>query len=282
MPAPRLLLVTDLQRTHLPLPVLTAEAVAGGVDAIYLRHLSSGDDWVESLRRIRDRIPTEVLLMVPGDSLCSFAGVGRHLREREAIPRETLGISPALISRSVHSPAEAARSFGFQYLVAGHVFASLSKPGQQPLGLEGLTSIVAAAPVPVVAIGGVTPIRVADVIAAGAQGVAVIGAICEAPDPRGAARELREAVDAALSTSTKGSSMTSTPIDEATITISVNGKPREIAAGGTVHDLLASRRLADSMAIVERNGIILPRDSYATTVLVSGDQLEVVHAVGGG
>lgn len=76
--------------------------------------------------------------------------------------------------------------------------------------------------------------------------------------------------------------MHSAPSTETTITIVVNGKPREIPAGATVHDLLASRKLADSMAIVERNGIILPRDSYATTALAADDQLEIVHAVGGG
>lgn len=76
--------------------------------------------------------------------------------------------------------------------------------------------------------------------------------------------------------------MNSAPSSETTITIMVNGKPRELPAGATVHDLLASRKLADSMAIVERNGIILPRDSYAATILSAGDQLEVVHAVGGG
>jgi sulfur carrier protein len=76
--------------------------------------------------------------------------------------------------------------------------------------------------------------------------------------------------------------MNSAPGSETTIAITVNGKPRELPAGATVHDLLASRKLADSMAIVERNGIILPRDSYATTALSAGDQLEVVHAVGGG
>lgn len=76
--------------------------------------------------------------------------------------------------------------------------------------------------------------------------------------------------------------MHSAPSTETTITIVVNGKPREISAGATVRDLLASRKLADSMAIVERNGIILPRDSYATTALAADDQLEIVHAVGGG
>lgn len=76
--------------------------------------------------------------------------------------------------------------------------------------------------------------------------------------------------------------MNSATVSEAMIAIMVNGKPRELSAGATVHDLLASRKLADSMAIVERNGVILPRDSYLTTLLATGDQLEVVHAVGGG
>ena len=40
--------------------------------------------------------------------------------------------------------------------------------------------------------------------------------------------------------------------------------------------------MTDAMAIVERNGIIVPRAEYATTELQAGDRLEVVHAVGGG
>ena len=76
--------------------------------------------------------------------------------------------------------------------------------------------------------------------------------------------------------------MTSTPSRETAISVTVNGKPRELPSGCTVHELLASRKLSDGMAIVERNGIILPRDSYASTILATGDQLEVVHAVGGG
>ena len=50
---------------------------------------------------------------------------------------------------------------------------------------------------------------------------------------------------------------------------------------GTVHDFLAGMRTADVMAIVERNGEIVPRGEYAITPLRSGDHLEVVHAVGG-
>lgn len=76
--------------------------------------------------------------------------------------------------------------------------------------------------------------------------------------------------------------MDSTPNSQDSTTITVNGKPREVPVGSTVHDLLTGRKLVASMAIVERNGIILPRDLYTSTVLEAGDQLEVVHAVGGG
>jgi sulfur carrier protein len=70
--------------------------------------------------------------------------------------------------------------------------------------------------------------------------------------------------------------------DPATIEITVNGKPLSIAAGSTIRDFLAGKKLADTMAIVERNGIIVPRATYPETPLEAGDVLEVVHAVGGG
>lgn len=282
MPAPRLLLVTDLARTRLPLLDLAAEAVAGGVDAIYLRHLAPGDDWAATVVQMRDRVPPGVLLMVPGEPPSGIPRVGKHLRERDPLPQSLPSGEQAIVSRSVHSPLAAAHSTGVSYVVAGHVFPSASKPGQEPIGLGGLANIISAAPTPVVAIGGITPERVAAVITAGARGVAVIGAICEAHDPRAAASNLRAAVDAALASHAKGPAMTSAAHSETTISITVNGKLRDVPAGGTVHDFLASRKLADSMAIVERNGIILPRDAYATIVLEAGDQLEVVHAVGGG
>ena len=66
------------------------------------------------------------------------------------------------------------------------------------------------------------------------------------------------------------------------VEIVVNGKPISVAAGATVHDFLASKRMTDAMAIVERNGEIVPRGEYGETPLQTGDRLEVVHAVGGG
>jgi sulfur carrier protein len=74
------------------------------------------------------------------------------------------------------------------------------------------------------------------------------------------------------------SNTTSVPATELT----VNGKSVSVPTGSTVHDFLASKKMTDAMAIVERNGEIVPRDAYGTTVLEEGDRLEVVHAVGGG
>lgn len=203
MSVPRLLLVTDPMRTQLPLPELVAGAVAGGVDAIYLRHLAPDDDLPGSVVQIREVVGPHVLLLVPSEPPEGVPNVGRHLRERDPLPGQSGHRWPYLASRSIHSPVEAARSNGVDFVVAGHVFPSASKPGRSPLGLDGLTGIVTAAPCPVVAIGGITPERVSRVISAGAQGVAVIGAICEALDPFAAARELRAAVDAALAPSRK-------------------------------------------------------------------------------
>jgi thiamine biosynthesis protein ThiS len=285
--APRLMLVTDARRARMPLLDLVTEATAGGVDAIYLRDADgSSDDLALTVRTLRARIGDEVVLLVNGGPQAVAIGSGLHLRERDTPPdaaRAVLGPNVA-IGRSVHSPQGAAAATGADYILAGHVYPSPSKPGLPPFGIAGLASIVAVAPCPVIAIGGITPDRVAEVIQAGARGVAVIGAIVAAEDPRAAARALRVAVDHALQHQ-KEASMSSKingGSDTSTVDIVVNGKSISVVAGATVHDFLAGKRMTDAMAIVERNGEIVPRGEYGDTPLQPGDRLEVVHAVGGG
>jgi sulfur carrier protein len=70
--------------------------------------------------------------------------------------------------------------------------------------------------------------------------------------------------------------------EQFSVEILVNGKPASVPMNATVHDFLASKRMTDAMAIVERNGEIVPRRNYGNTPLEAGDRLEVVHAVGGG
>jgi len=101
-----------------------------------------------------------------------------------------------LISRAVHSAEAAARAGreGADIVQIGTIFETESKPGAAAIGLDGLREACAAASVPVVAIGGITAENAAAVIAAGAAGVAVIGAIFGARDVRGATLGLRDAI----------------------------------------------------------------------------------------
>jgi thiamine biosynthesis protein ThiS len=287
--ASRLMLVTDARRARMPLLDLVTEATAGGVDAIYLRDAGGSiDDLAMTARPLRARIGDEVVLLVNGGPRAALAtGAGLHLRERDMLPgaaRAVLGPGVA-IGRSVHTPEGAAAATGADYVLAGHVYPSPSKPGLPPLGIAGLTSIVAVAPCPVIAIGGITPERVPEVIQAGARGVAVIGAIVEAGDPRSAATALRLAIDQSLQDHQEEAIMSteiSVGTDTSTVEIVVNGKPVSVVTGATVHDFLAGKRMTDAMAIVERNGKIVPRGEYDDIPLQAGDHLEVVHAVGGG
>lgn len=67
-----------------------------------------------------------------------------------------------------------------------------------------------------------------------------------------------------------------------TLTIQLNGEPRRVAAGTTVAALVDALGLNPKKVAVERNLEIVPRSTYADVALGEGDQLEIVHFVGGG
>ncbi|GLW61047.1 thiamine biosynthesis protein ThiS [Hydrogenophilus thermoluteolus] len=73
--------------------------------------------------------------------------------------------------------------------------------------------------------------------------------------------------------------MTDTP---ATLTLRLNGALQHVPAGTTVSALLARHGWLGKRVAVERNGEIVPKSAYETTVLRDGDVLEIVVAVGGG
>lgn len=100
---------------------------------------------------------------------------------------------------SVHDAPAAVKAWQryADYLFYGHVYTTPSHPGEPGRGVEALRDVTGRVRIPVIAIGGITPERVDDVLAAGAAGVAVIRAISGASDPEAAARELRRALDAA-------------------------------------------------------------------------------------
>ncbi|NOV01547.1 thiamine phosphate synthase [Paenibacillus planticolens] len=86
---------------------------------------------------------------------------------------------------SVHSMEEAVKreSEGADYVLYGHIFATKSKLGVPPRGLEQLRKVAGQVAIPVIAIGGITPEKVRPVLEAGAAGIAVMSGIWEAADP---------------------------------------------------------------------------------------------------
>jgi thiamine biosynthesis protein ThiS len=66
------------------------------------------------------------------------------------------------------------------------------------------------------------------------------------------------------------------------VRLTVNGKPAEFAEVRTVGDLVRARGLKTSLVAVELNGAIVPRSEFDTREVGDGDQLEIVHFVGGG
>ena len=67
------------------------------------------------------------------------------------------------------------------------------------------------------------------------------------------------------------------------VRVVVNGQPRALPAGRTLADLLRAHDLDPRLVVVERNREILrDRDAFASLALADGDELELVHFVGGG
>jgi thiamine-phosphate diphosphorylase len=113
------------------------------------------------------------------DVALSSGADGVHLRGDSAPPAAVRGLVPRgfIVGRSIHDAAEAAElGAEVDYLIAGTVWPSRLKPaGQRVLGTAGLAAVVAAARVPVLAIGGVTVDRASEAAATGAAGIAAIG-----------------------------------------------------------------------------------------------------------
>ncbi len=110
-------------------------------------------------------------------------------------PRAIVGLSITSLAQLAAGDVALA-----DYVGLGPIFPTATKLDAAPaLGLEAIRRARRQLAVPLVAIGGIDASNAADVIEAGADGVAVVSAICAAADPRAAALALRQAVDAGRS-----------------------------------------------------------------------------------
>lgn len=101
------------------------------------------------------------------------------------------------VGRSVHALDEAMEMerSGADFIIFGHIFPTASKPDTPPRGLAALQRVASAVRIPVIAIGGISPDNAAQVIRAGAAGVAVMSGILEADDQLAAVKAYDEAIN---------------------------------------------------------------------------------------
>lgn len=205
-------LVDPAQSRGRPLAEIAAAAARGGATLIQLRDKTgSTREFVESARAIKTALQgTGVPLLVNDRVDVALAAkadgvhLGREDMEVEAA-RRLLGPG-AIIGATVRSETDiqALVPDATDYVCIGGVFATSSKDNPDtPIGLDGLSRLARLSRektpgIPVGAIAGINEKNAGDVIAAGADGVAVISAVTLADDPEAAARRLRGILDRAL------------------------------------------------------------------------------------
>jgi thiamine-phosphate pyrophosphorylase len=178
-------------------------ALAGGVDVVQLRDKRAADDEVVAagleLRRLCDESGALLVVNDRFDLALACGADGVHVGQDDDPATDVrAAVGPdLLIGLSTHSPeqvAAAERSADVDYLGVGPVFATATKPGLEPVGLELVRHAAAHAHKPWFAIGGIDAERAVEIAAAGARRIAVVRAIRDADDPGAAAAALRTAL----------------------------------------------------------------------------------------
>lgn len=185
-------------------------AVKGGVTLVQLRDPDAhGRALVEQARALKALLaPLRIPLIVNDrvDVAVAADADGVHLGQDDMSPADARALlgPERIFGLSVGNPAEfAASSSGIDigavdYLGVGPVKATgTKKDAGAAIGAAGVAAVRALTRLPIVGIGGIDGALAGEVIRAGADGVAVVSAICAAPDPEHAARALLSAVTAA-------------------------------------------------------------------------------------
>jgi thiamine-phosphate pyrophosphorylase len=184
-----------------------AACIRGGVDLVQLRDKElDARPLLERARlalRVCRGLGVPFILNDRPDLALEVGADGVHVGQDDAPPglaRRLLG-DDAVVGLSTHAPGEldAAADEPVDYVSAGPVVPTPTKPGRPGTGPEYVRYAAGAARVPWFVTGGATPETVGPLVAAGARRFVVVRWLTEAPDPEGAARALRRAVDEAIS-----------------------------------------------------------------------------------
>ena len=189
--SPLLCLVTDRNRTSSRgLEFVVGQAMEGGANMIQFRDRDMEDaDRLHAAAKLREITENKALFIVNGDvDLAKKVGAdGIHFPEKHIFDADTQKLKEDFIlGQSVHSleMATKAELLYIDYLIVGTLFPSKSHPHGRVNGTKIIEDISGKLSVPLIGIGGISSQNCRKVIDSGASGVAVIGAISEAVDPR--------------------------------------------------------------------------------------------------
>lgn len=202
----RLYLVTDRASAGTrTLADVVAACVQGGVTCVQLRekHLSTRDFLAQAMALQQLLAPHGIPLVINDriDIALACGAHGVHLGQSDMPVAQARRILPPhmFIGWSVETMEHVLQSatLPLDYLGVSPIYATPTKADTlAPWGLDGLRRVRAASRLPLVAIGGIHAGNARAVLAAGADGLAVVSALCAAPDPRAAAAVLRQIIDA--------------------------------------------------------------------------------------
>jgi thiamine-phosphate pyrophosphorylase len=189
------------------LAAVVLQAVQGGASCVQLREKDvSTRLFVEEAHRIKTLMaPFRVPLIINDrlDVALAVGAEGIHVGQEDmpyAIARKLMG-PRAIVGLSVETweDVEKAEGLDVDYLGVSPIFATPTKTDtKEPWGLEGLARIRAFSRHPLVGIGGLSAANAEAAVMAGADGVAVVSAVCASPDPYKASLELSGIIRAAL------------------------------------------------------------------------------------
>lgn len=186
-----------------PLADVVLDAVKGGTAMVQLREKNvSTRFFIEEARHIQEILAPYGVPLIINDRVDVALAVGAdgvHIGQEDmpyTLARKLLGPG-AIIGLSVETldQVKDAEPLDVSYLGVSAIFATPTKTDtRQHWGIEGMRRARAASRHPLVAIGGINAANAAGVIRAGADCLAVVSAICAAPDPRQAAQELQQII----------------------------------------------------------------------------------------
>jgi thiamine-phosphate pyrophosphorylase len=199
-----LTLVTDRTQTRgRDLGAVVGECLAAGLSAVQVREKDLGaGDLAFLCRRLLGPVRDTGAALIVNDRVDVALAVGADAVQRTSASLPVDDIRAIAggrlrIGASVHSLEDAveAELKGADWVTFGPIYETPSKrPFGPPQGLERLATVSCGLRIPVVAIGGITPERVAEVLAAGARGVAVISGILAADSAADATRRFLRAL----------------------------------------------------------------------------------------